>query len=461
MDGTNNNCFNGEEPSGEDKRGSGPLCESEGLKIDSDCMLRKSGDASPAKASPKANDEVRVVSEVTEDVCAETPFNVMDPQQCMAAFLESVKLLELVVCENHNLNTMNSMKSVDEIEHQMMNLEDVAQPPVLSNKHCESYVQTLLQENAIAKPSECVKVDCTTVVGENAARSIKKHKTPTPLKDLVIDVTDDDLSIDLQDFALASPDSEDNLKGQLLASNSQPGRDNGKRLFDSRAHPSQDTEKGKFVTMSPDVERLGKQLFQTPPSDPCNKRQKSTLGTPSFSKGGNVSQKTVKISSSGKGRRGSGKERGAGIPKMYKTLFRPTFDMELSTKEAQVSAYIFGSGLDFNEVFLSIGDTLVTREEFYCFLPGRAISAKMIKHVALKLSVMQHYYSGITTWCFPPYLPVVNWMEMDDSFQPNLIGVLKEVHVRVKTPLALEMGQYNLFKRQTEAYSLAKWNEFN
>ncbi|KAK7255260.1 hypothetical protein RIF29_28667 [Crotalaria pallida] len=324
-----------------------PLCESEGLEIDSDCMLRKSGDASLVKASLAANDEVRVVSEVIEDLCAETPFNPMDPQQCMAAFLE-----------------------------------------------------TLLQENAIAKPSECVKVDCTTVVGENAPHSIKKHKTPTPLKYLVIDVTDNDLSIDLHDFTLASPDSEDDLKGQLLASNSQPS-------------------------------------------------------TPSFSKGGNVSNKTVKISSSAKGGCGSRKERGAGIPKMYKTLFRPASDMELSTKEAQVFAYIFGSGLDLKAISAKctiiyaivsapyFGGNIHSSQEF---CDWDMMDARGIPNCGSS--------DSSSLW-------VVDWMEMDDSFQPNLIGVLKEVHVRVKTPLALVMGPYNLFKRQTEAYALAKWNELN
>ncbi|KAK7259890.1 hypothetical protein RIF29_25505 [Crotalaria pallida] len=51
---------------------------------------------------------------------------------------------------------------------------------------------------------------------------------------------------------------------------------------------------------------------------------------------------------------------------------------------------------------------------------------------------------------------VVDWLEMDDSFQPNLlIGVLKEAHVRVKTSIGLLMGPYNLLKRQ--AYALSKW----
>ncbi|KAK7292101.1 hypothetical protein RIF29_07797 [Crotalaria pallida] len=258
---------------------------------------------------------------------------------------------------------MNSIKSVDEIEQQIMNHKEVLEPLVLRNKECESGVETV---------------------------------------DLVIDVTGDDISIDLHDFALAEPDTDDELKGATLASNLQPPRDKGKRLFDSRAHPTDNQQKGKAVTMSPDVERLGKQLFQSPPSDTSNKRQKSTLGTPTHSKVRNVSQKKVKVCSSGKGGRALGKPHGAGIPKLYKTLFRPTSDMELSTKEAQVFAYIFGSALDLNEVLLSIGDILVTRGEFYCFLPGRAISAKMIKLVALKLSVMQHYYTGITTWCFPP-----------------------------------------------------------
>ncbi|KAK7257120.1 hypothetical protein RIF29_30852 [Crotalaria pallida] len=555
MEGGNDNIFNGEDLHGSGKECMGHSSQIQGLDFENDSILPKNGNESPLNALETANQEVRLLSDATKDVSAETHehFNPMDPQQCMAVFLEemrkrmqlfdelmkarmdvfdtaiaqtnqSVKMLELVVCENHNLNTMNSIKSVDEIEQQIMNHKELIEPSVLRHKECESAVETVVQEDPNPKPSDPIKVHFTTVVGETAAQINKKHKTPTPLKDLVIDVTDDDISIDLHDFALAEPDTDDELKGAPLASTLQPPRDKGKRLFDSRAHPTDNQQK------------TWKTVVSKPPSDPSNKRQESTLGTPTHSKVGNVSQKKVKVSSSGKGGRALGKARGAGIPKLYKTLFRPTSDMELSTKEAQVFAYIFGSALDLNEVLLSIGDILVTRGEFYCFLPGRAISAKMIKLVALKLSVMQHYYSGITTWCFPPNFAeevitgndldfmlekyarrwihacdalkfcavihaivsapyfganihsceefcdwemmdargipncgnsdsssvwVVDWMEMDDSFQPNLIGVLKDIHVRVKTPLALVMGPYNLFKRQTEAYALEKWNEFN
>ncbi|KAK7260335.1 hypothetical protein RIF29_26301 [Crotalaria pallida] len=129
------------------------------------------------------------------------------------------------------------------------------------------------------------------------------------MKDLVIDIIDDDVSNELHEFALASPDNEDEeVNGQLLPSFSQLAKDNGKSLFDSIKHPTTiEANKEKFIEMSPEVARLKNQLFQTSPSDSSNKKQKSTFVSLSFSLSGNSSNKKVRTSVSRKGSHGGGK----------------------------------------------------------------------------------------------------------------------------------------------------------
>ncbi|KAK7260379.1 hypothetical protein RIF29_26375 [Crotalaria pallida] len=491
------------------------------------------------------NEQVFVPSQSAPQVSStESSLDVTEPQQCMDAFVEeiktrmamfdqlmktkmqvfdqalsqtnqAVKMLELIMCENHNLKAMKSMemiKSVEMIEQELLADKD----------QCEHSEGKGVKEMQIPDLTD----QRTSTGNETCQDTLMTKRTSTNLTDLVIDITDDEMSNEMHDIALA--DSEDEWKdkkgkGPMISSSSVSQKDKGKRLFDSRPPPESTFE------------------------------AKGILGVT--------------------------------LPKVVKTLFRPTADMDLTLKETQVFAYIFAEGMDLNEVLLTMGDIFVTRKDFYCFVPGRPISAQMIRPVALKLSLMQQYYSRITTWCFPPdfaqevleekdleymlekyarrwthafdalkfiYVPihenghwflmvisiddqtiyhldsnlhvdmilprrramrrmcnvihqivnsayfggniqrqqeycdwemteasgipntgnsdsssvwVVDWLEMDDSFQPNLlIGVctfaVKEAHVRVKTTIGLLMGPYNLLKRQVEAYALSKRNDF-
>ncbi|KAK7256364.1 hypothetical protein RIF29_29806 [Crotalaria pallida] len=354
------------------------------------------------------------------DQLMKTRMEVFD--QALFQTNQSIKILELVVCENHNMKTL---KSVELMEQQMMAEKDGKhnEPHMFNTKLFGAHGKEAFDSEASAQQN----VNSSTLTGPTHQTTTYLKKT-TNLKDLVIDVTDDDYSNDLHEFAIA--DSEDDIKGPFKNSSSEQPKDKGKRIFDSRKHPTTN------------VDLAGKATFPDSPFRPSKKKQKTNIVTPSFSLGGNSGTKKAWNSGSGKGTRPSGKARGVTLPKPLKTAFRPTADMDLTTKEAQVFAYVFAEGMDINEVLLSMGDIFVTRQEFYCFVPGRPISAKEEVLEGKELDFMIEKYAR-------------RWIHASDGLK-----FLKEAHVRVKTPLALLMGPYNLMKRQVEAYALSKWSDY-
>ncbi|KAK7281385.1 hypothetical protein RIF29_09336 [Crotalaria pallida] len=55
---------------------------------------------------------------------------------------------------------------------------------------------------------------------------------------------------------------------------------------------------------------------------------------------------------------------------------------------------------------------------------------------------------------------VLQWMLMEDSFVPNLPGVLKEMSVRIKTAIMMVMDRFNKEKIEIEKDALTHWEQF-
>ncbi|KAK7259891.1 hypothetical protein RIF29_25506 [Crotalaria pallida] len=207
------------------------------------------------------------------DQLMNTRMQVFD--QALTQTNQTVKMLELIMCENHNLKAMKSMEMIKSVEM-------IEQELVADKDHGEPSEGKGVKEMQISDVTE----QRISIGNETCQDTLMKKRTSTYLTDLAIDITDDDMSTEMHDFALADSKDEwkDKGKGPMISSSSIPQKDKGKRLFDSRPPPESTFEaKGILGGMSAvENERLGKQLFQTPPTDMTNKKQKKLFVVVSF-----------------------------------------------------------------------------------------------------------------------------------------------------------------------------------
>ncbi|KAJ1387156.1 Ulp1 protease family, C-terminal catalytic domain [Sesbania bispinosa] len=207
------------------------------------------------------------------------------------------------------------------------------------------------------------------------------------------------------------------------------------------------------------------------------------------------------------GRATSRKGKGQAVPKCIKTKFKPTMDMKLTDEEAKLSAYVFYHDNNPNEVIFKCRDVIGTMKDFDTLCPDRTIeteiyvpiqeagghwylavisvSQKMVYHLdsyldekcvntrRFHIEKVCEYLSGmIGSDVYPPNFGnafidldkweichprvtdksgnwynsavwIIDWMKMEESFQPNLFGAINEKLVKMKVAMDLLCGEHN------------------
>ncbi|KAJ1409098.1 Ulp1 protease family, C-terminal catalytic domain [Sesbania bispinosa] len=151
-----------------------------------------------------------------------------------------------------------------------------------------------------------------------------------------------------------------------------------------------------------------KKLKLTPAAD--NKDLNDTPFEPSMTptKRTNVSMKSSTNSSSKD--KGSSNDDGTqgrhsttkNTPKVIKTKFKPSKDMNLTDDQAKLSAYVFFHQSDPSEVIFKCRGVVGTINDFDTLSPDRGLSPEIITFVANKTMFEQEQLKKPTVWSFPP-----------------------------------------------------------
>ncbi|KAJ1426955.1 Ulp1 protease family, C-terminal catalytic domain [Sesbania bispinosa] len=188
----------------------------------------------------------------------------------------------------------------------------------------------------------------------------------------------------------------------------------------------------------------------------------------------------------------SRKGKGLAVPKCIKTKFKPSMDMKLTDFEAKLSAYVFYHDNNPNEVIFKCRDVIGTMKDFDTLCPDRTIeteiyvpiqeagghwylavisvSQKMVYHLDSYLDencvntrrfhiekVCEYMSRMIGSDVYPPNFGnafidldkynsavwIIDWMKMEESFQPNLFGAINEKLVKMKVAMDLLCGEHN------------------
>ncbi|KAJ1390419.1 Ulp1 protease family, C-terminal catalytic domain [Sesbania bispinosa] len=105
-----------------------------------------------------------------------------------------------------------------------------------------------------------------------------------------------------------------------------------------------------------------------------------------------------------------------GAPKVIRTSFRPTKDMNLTQEQAKLSAYVFYYNNDPSEVIFKCRGFVGTMKDFGTLSPNKTIESEIITMMATKTMATQEKLSNPSVWSFPPsfHQDINRGMNMDD-----------------------------------------------
>ncbi|KAK7287328.1 hypothetical protein RIF29_00568 [Crotalaria pallida] len=174
-------------------------------------------------------------------------------------------------------------------------------------------------------------------------------------------------------------------------------------------------------------------------------------------------------------------------------LFKPRPEFDLTWVEMRMALYVFNKDLDPREVLVKIGDVFAKRRDLESLLPNNLIDEKIMTLVCRKLTWIQAGATTLVALDDTPYETIVedhakpwmpfsyplkviyvpllegdihcknsgvwllDWLEMGDAFQTNIIGVLEEDKTRMQTAVKLVLGHYNEMKATTESKTCTTW----